>query len=390
MTLPRIGLDYRPALVNREGIGRYVRELVRAFVEGEAGLELGLFGYTLASMRFPPRLDGPGARAELARLRFPSKWLPHLLRWTGRGVDDLTGGAALYHHTQYQAPAVRAAAEVVTIHDCIWLQAGTDFVEEDAARRMAKTAREMVRRAQRVIVPSQFTGTEVVMRLGVSPNRIAVTPLGCDHITRRLPPDGYPPPAVPYLLTVSRVDNRKNHPRMLRAFERLVADGLPHRWIIAGPAGYGAEHFERVLADSPARDRVEWRRFVDEEELVPLLAGADLFLFASLSEGFGLPPLEAMAAGTAVVTSPITSMPEVGGDAARYAEPTDPDALFEAAREVLVDRDYREELERRGRERAARFPWRETARLTRATYEAVLREPRRDPASDPETPPPSA
>jgi glycosyltransferase involved in cell wall biosynthesis len=374
----RIGIDYRPALVNREGIGRYTRELVRALVEHEAGIELGLFGFTLAPMRFGrPELRGAGADATLARLRLPSKWMPRLLRWTGRGVDDLVGGAQVYHHTQYSALAVRAAAEVVTIHDCLWLE-GEDFVEAGAARRMAGAVREMARRAQRVLVPSQFVGAEVAIRLGVPPRRIAVTPLGCDHVTRRLPPEDSSRPGDPYLLTLSRVDNRKNHRRMLAAFERLVSEGLPHRWIVAGPAGWGAEHFERALAVSPARHRVEWRRFVPEAELTRLQMGADLFLFASLGEGFGLPPLEAMAAGTAVVTSSVTSMPEVCGEAALYADPTDEDAIFEAARRVLVDRELRLDLERRGRERARHFPWRETARLTRASFEAVAHGDPRD------------
>jgi len=182
-----------------------------------------------------------------------------------------------------------------------------------------------------------------------------------------------PKSADPYVVTVARVDNRKNHVRMLAAFERLVAEGLPHRWIVAGPPGYGSEHFERALADSPARDRVDWRRFVPEAELARLVAQADLCLFASLAEGFGLPPLEAMAAGTAVVTSCVTSMPEVCDDAALFVEPTDVERIFEGARRVLTERDLREELVLRGRRRARAFPWRETARQTLIAYQMATR-----------------
>src|SRR5262245_40254994 len=298
----RVGIDYRPALVNREGIGRYVRELVRGMLELEFGGNLGLFGYTLAGSRFSrDELGLAGARAELVRLRWPSRALPWLPARTKKGVDDLVGGCQVYHHTQYARLAVRTALEVATIHDCLYLK-DADYVDARSAERMGAAARELAARAKRILVPSEFVGAEVVLHFGGWPSQVTVTPLGCDHVARALPPGGFPPAKEPYVLTVARVDNRKNHVRMLAAFERLVQEGLPHRWVVAGPRGHGVEHFERALARSPAARRVEWRRDVSEAELPRLYAQADLFLFASLGEGFGLPPLEAMVAGTPVVT----------------------------------------------------------------------------------------
>ena len=108
----RVGIDYRPALVNREGIGRYTRELVRGMIELDFDEHLGLFGYTLAPSKFShEELGLKGTRAELLRLRFPSKLLPWLLARLGKGVDDLTGGAEVYHHTSYSRLPVRRAAE---------------------------------------------------------------------------------------------------------------------------------------------------------------------------------------------------------------------------------------------------------------------------------------
>lgn len=370
----RVGIDYRPALVNREGIGRYARELVRGLVEHHFGGNLGLFGYTLSGMRVARAelgLDAVHAGTtppELVRLRWPSQALPWLLARLGKGVDDLVGGCEVYHHTQYSRLAVRTALEVATIHDCLYLK-GADYVDERAAERMAAQARELAARARRVLVPSEFVGAEVVLHFGVWPSQITVTPLGCDHIARRLPPEGFPPAREPYVLTVSRVDNRKNHVRMLAAFERLVQEGLPHRWVVAGPRGHGCEHFERALARSPAARRVEWRRDVGEDELPMLYAQADLFLFASLGEGFGLPPLEAMVAGAPVVTSSISALPEVCGDAAWYVDPSDPERIFEAARRILTERDFRAELVTKGKARARQFTWRETARQTLLAYQ---------------------
>lgn len=370
----RVGLDYRPALVNGEGIGRYTRELVRGL--GDAGFDdkLGLFGYTLARRRFTrEELGLDASRAELVRLRMPSKWLPWLLQRLGKGVDDLVGGASVYHHTQYRRLDVREAAEVATIFDCIYLlDAG--YLDPEVARGMAERARELVERAKIVVVPSEFVAAEVVMSFGVMPAKIVVTPLGCDHVVRgrELGAASLTRTDAPYVLTVTRVDARKNHVRMLAAFERLVAEGFPHRWVIAGPPGYGVDDFERALAASPVRDRVEWRRDVPESELFELYSGASLFLFASLNEGFGLPPLEAMACGTPVVASCVTAMPEVLGEAAVLVEPSEPDAIFEGCREVLARPEITEDLVLRGLQRSRGFTWRETARATLGAYRAAL------------------
>jgi len=373
----RVGLDYRPALVNREGIGRYTRELVRGMVEHAFDSNLGLFGYTLAARRFSlEELGIAGTKAELLRLRLPSRVLPWLLRRLSRGVDDLVGGCEVYHHTTYNRLEVRQAAEVATIHDCAYLL-DADYVSRESAERMASAARVLTGKAKRVLVPTEYVGAEVVMRLGVFPNRVSVTGLGCDHVARRLPPAGFEPLGrneSPYLLTVSRVDNRKNQVRALAAFELLVKEGFPHRWIVAGPPGHGAGEFERALAASPARERVEWRRFVAEDELVRLYARADLFLFPSLNEGFGLPPLEAMACGTAVVTSCVTSMPEVCGDAAWYVEPTDVERIFEGARRLLAEPELRRDQVLRGRQQARKFTWRETAKHTLIAYKRATEE----------------
>lgn len=359
--------------MNREGIGRYARELVRGMGELNFGPNLGLFGYTLAPRRFPLEelgLVGEGA-PELLRLRLPSRIVPWLLQRLGKGVDDLVGGCDVYHHTQPNLLDVREAVQVVTIFDTIYAIPDSGYLDPEVARGMTEAARAMVQRAARVLVPCEFVGAEVVMTFGINPGRVMVTPLGCDHVARDVPPEGFGAAASPYVLTVSRVDARKNHARMLKAFELLVKEGLPHRWVIAGPPGYGSEDFQKALASSPARDRVEWLGAVPDGELPRLYAQADLLLWASLNEGFGLPPLEAMALGTPVVTSGVTSMPEVCGDAAFLVEPTDVERIFEASRRILTEPDLAEELVSRGKRRAREFTWRECAKSTLLAYQAA-------------------
>lgn len=370
----QIGIDYRTALVNREGIGRVTRELVRALVELGRGPDLRLFAWTAAPSRFSRAELGLGRDARYARWRFPSRWIPGLCRASGRGADDWVGGCDVFHHTQTHVLPVRRAIEVATIYDCIYLRPG-DSISAEAAEVMTRSARELVARARRIVVISDYVARDVVASLGVDPRRVHTALLGCDHVTRGLP---RPPeadadaPRERFALTVSRVDGRKNHVRMLRAFERLAAEGLLDRWIVAGPDGHGAHEFDAAVAASPARARVERRRDVSDAELGELYRRTGLFLFASLEEGFGLPPLEALALGAPVVAGDNSSMPEVLADAALLVDARDVDAIHAAARMLLVDRDRRRELARRGFARARALSWAATARATLAAYEAAF------------------
>ncbi|MCK6446639.1 MAG: glycosyltransferase family 4 protein [Planctomycetes bacterium] len=362
----RVGLDFRPGLQNREGIGRYARELVRSFVELGHDRDVALFGSTLAQSRFSTDELGYG-RARLVRRRLPAKLLPTLLRASGRGADDSLGGVDVWHHTQPNVLPVRRAREVATIFDTIYLERDGRFVEPETAERMSRAARALVERSSLLFVPTQFVAREVERAFGVARERIAVTPLGCDHVLRHVPPEGFAPASGRFVLTASRIDPRKNHLRMLAAFERLVRDGFPHRWLVVGPHGWRTEAFLRAVEASPARERIEVREFVDDAELARLMAQCELFFFASLSEGFGLPPLEAMLLGAPTIASSATTLPEVCGDGALLPDPEDVDALHAAAKSVLSDPEFARALAARGRTHAAEWTW---LRCSRATWSA--------------------
>ncbi|MBI5362238.1 MAG: glycosyltransferase family 4 protein [Planctomycetes bacterium] len=367
----RIGLDYRPALINREGIGRVTRELVRALCALEGGHELRLFGWSLAAAKFERAELGLDARrASMTRLRFPSRWIPRLCALTGKGADDLAGGTDLWHHTQPSTLPVRAAVETATVFDCIYLR-DDGFLSKDAAASMERSVRGLIERSKLVLVPSAFVADDVARSFGVAREKLVVTHLGCDHVLRHAPKPA--PEREPFLLTVARVDPRKNHARILAAFERLVRAGFSHRWVVAGPPGHRAHEFEAALDRSSARDQVEWRRDVGERELAELYARCALFVFPSLDEGFGLPPLEAMALGAPVVASTSGSLPEVLGDAALSVDARDEDALHAAMRRVLTEPELAHDLARRGLEQSAHFTWRACAQSTLAAWESAFR-----------------
>ncbi|MCI0586826.1 MAG: glycosyltransferase family 4 protein [Planctomycetes bacterium] len=362
----RVGIDYRPALLQRTGIGRYVRELVRALGPLEGAPDLALFGDSFAPIRVPEsRALVAGAR--LYRRRIPGRVLPLLSR-LGIGADDLVGGADLFHYTDFIYPPLRRSPFVATIFDASFA-VDPAFHGPKQSEVLRRRTEAIVHGARAVLAPSAFAAGEVVLRLGAHPSRVFVTPPGADHarVAAERPAAG-----PPYLLTVGTLEPRKNHLLALDAFERLRAKGFPHRWIVVGRKGWLYEPFLDRLARSPVRDAVDLRGEVDEAELEACYAGAALLLYPSLYEGFGLPPIEAMARGIPVVASAVAALPEVCGDAALLVDPRDPGAIAEAAARVLEDRTLRGTLVERGRARAAAFTWEACARATLPAYVRAL------------------
>jgi glycosyltransferase involved in cell wall biosynthesis len=387
MPQPRqiIGLDYRPALVNREGIGRATRELVRALVElnepAQAHTKLELFGWTLAASKFnTPRLGlgaGPNVTANLHRVRMPSRLSRLLLPFLGGadGVVGAKGSAAIFHHTQPSRLPVKSARQTTMLWDCIYLdddgEPGGPWVEADTAAAMAKSARQAAKCSDLIFAPTEFVRGELIQKLGIAPSKVVTVGLGCDHLPA--PDLGSFHTRPPFVLTVCRVDPRKNHIAMLRAFELLLKENLPHHWIVAGPDGWRADEFGRALENSPAKERVHWLREVSEDELVELYATCDAFLFASHAEGFGLPPLEAMHFGRAVVASTATCLPEVLGDAYEPVVATSPESIFEGLFKVLTRPAYSEQLKAKGREQAAKHTWKAAATKHMSAWRGLSR-----------------
>ncbi|MFT4648780.1 MAG: glycosyltransferase involved in cell wall biosynthesis [Planctomycetota bacterium] len=373
-----LSIDYRPALVNREGIGRYVRELVRGMLFCGMDRELNLFAGTLRPSRYSKsELGLIDANVRLLRPRYPTRYFRKLLDKKGIGIDDWIGDTSVYHQTQWSPLPVHHAAEVGTIFDCIYaLDAmdsnGPDFLPRDAAQRMLAHSSALAERCKILIVPSQYVADQVVQKLGADPAKVRVTHLGCDHLPPGADRPGHLTPNAPYILTVTRIDRRKNHVAALRIFERLVKKGYPHHWVVVGPLGHGNQEFVHALKESPVRSRVRWLRIVGDGELSTLLKSAELLLWPSLNEGFGLPPLEAMACGTPVVTSHCTSIPEICGDAALLHDPADEDALFESCCKLIEDTAFSQALAEKGLERAAQFTWHRTASETMEIYKELM------------------
>jgi glycosyltransferase involved in cell wall biosynthesis len=280
--------------------------------------------------------------------------------------------ADILHCPMPLAPPRRVAVPVaVTVNDAIpWDH--PDWLTRAHALHARLVLAPALRSAAAVLVPSEHTRERLLARVrDLAAERVAVTPYGIDP---RFSPGPGPPGATPYLLAVGTLQPRKNLEAALRAFERLVADGLEHRLVVVGARGWRDAELLARVERSPAASNIELKGRVDDAELLTLYRGAACLLYPSRAEGFGFPPLEAMACGTPVVCTAVGSLPEVTGAAALVVDPDDDVGLAAAAARAVQDPAP---LRTAGLAHAARFSWARCAELTVAAYAAARARSRR-------------
>ncbi len=273
-------------------------------------------------------------------------------------------GATLFHGLNQRLPRIWRGKAVATFHD-LFVMTGEYSTPEFRARFTAQ-AREAASRADAIIAVSSFTARQVVELLGVEPRRVFVV----RHGIRPLPAPDLPREKV--VLNVGAIQTRKNIARLVEAFETLDTSW---RLVLAGSFGYGVEGIRARIEGSPARDRITVAGYVSAEDLARWYARASIFAFPSLDEGFGIPLLEAMAAGVPVVTSTSSALPEVAGSAALLVDPQDTDAIADALQRLSKDPDLGQELARLGLARAREFSWEKAVRQTWDVYQKVLGRP---------------
>lgn len=282
-------------------------------------------------------------------------------------------GADVFHGTLNVVPLACPIPSVVTIHDLAFIRFPQTFRAYNRTYLDFAT-RLTARRAARILTVSEHTRREVIGLLGVPPERVVVTP-NAARAHFRPPPIGAIDQlrarhGLPerFLLYVGTLEPRKNLTTLLEAFAE-VARRTDATLLIGGGKGWLYTPIFERLAALGLRDRVRVVGYIDEEELPLWYAAATVFVFPSIYEGFGMPPLEAMACGTPVVTSNTSSLPEVVGDAGIMVDPHDAAALAAALAQLLNDADLRADLRTRGLQRAARFTWNTTAERTLRAYE---------------------
>ena len=269
------------------------------------------------------------------------------------------------------------AKQVVTIHDLSVIDRPEGFNPSFRAFYRFLLPR-LARRVRAVITVSAFTRERLIEWAKILPSRVYVIPNGVD---RRFSPqqidsieklrNALQIPSPYYILSLGSIEPRKNLPRLFAAWERIRREVPDEVWlVVAGGKGKSSVFKDVGIQRLPPRVHLTGR--VADELLPTLYSGALAFVYPSLYEGFGLPPLEAMACGTPVLTSNVTSLPEVVGDAGLLVDPYNVEAIAHGIRRLVEDSALREELKRKGLERAKQFTWERTAELTWAVLEEAM------------------
>ncbi len=286
-------------------------------------------------------------------------------------------GASLLH-VNYILPPACPCPGVITVHDLAY-----DLFPADAPPRdrlvLGPLMPLSIRRAAAIIAVSESTKRDIMRRFGVAEERVTVTheatpshihpvtdpvALACVRQKYGL--------AQTYILAVGNLQPRKNVARLIQAYGLLRREGLVGCLAIVGKARWRESEVFRLVRELGLEKSVIFTGYVPDEDMSALYSGAAALAYPSLYEGFGLPVLEAMTCGTPVVTSNVSSLPEVAGDAALLVDPTSKPDLAAALRAVLTDGHLAADLRARGQARAASFSWAETARRTLAVYERVV------------------
>lgn len=380
----RIGVDGSSLLNRRSGIGRYTLNLIRAMSELSPSDRFVVFAVSLRN-RLPPDLFEGLSNVTLRNLPISSRAFYLSAFWTRHPrIDRWLGGIDLLHSTNYFVYPLRNTPQVVTVHDLHFMRQRRHATSLGGRLWGRSLARDL-RRADRVLAVSDQTRRDVLRTFDCTPDQVVTVHEGVAGFFLEAPPDGEVAAVSRslglepgrYLFWVGTFEPRKNLERLVDAY-RSLHDGrhpAPPPLVLAGQSGFGCEELlQRLDSDPVLRRSVIRPGFVDDRQLRALYHGAAVFVFPSLWEGFGLPPLEAMACGAPVVASDRSAIPEVLGDAYVGVPPEDPAALAQALRGLLSSDARRAELRVRGQRIAAGFSWRRAAERTMEVYRRVLRE----------------
>jgi glycosyltransferase involved in cell wall biosynthesis len=326
------------------GVGVYSREILGGLAEAHADVRF-LWCYR------PHRI------LRSWRQRLPGNCRRRLL-----GDRHVPRGAGVFHGLNQRLPQVPFRRAVSTFHDLFVLTG--EYSTAEFRRRFASQAREAAERSDLIIAVSEYTARQVETLLGVERSRLRVV----HHGVRR--PGSILPQAERerMVLHVGALQRRKNVARLVEAFES-VEEGW--RLVLAGSSGFGAEEIFRRIERSPRREHIFVLGYVSAERLRQLYARAAVLAFPSLDEGFGMPVLEAMVAGTAVLASDCSALPEVSGNAALLVDPEEVDAIADALQRLTRDENLREKLAADGLHRAKTFTWEAAVARTWSVYQEL-------------------
>jgi len=365
--MARIGLEARSLSTLGGGVRRYTVEVIsriltsasdKFIVYYDSKKHLGTFK---ADQKVVPVFN------PLFRIAWDYFYLPRALK-----KDDID----LIHYFKPATTPFKKPLAVATMYDVIPLL----HPETQTKIQLSYWKKQLplvAKTCAHLITISQSAKNDIVNLLQVEPEKITVTPLGVDEKFKRASEEEIKAVKnkyslnAPFFLFVGTIEPRKNVARLLKAFIS-ISEKIPHELVIAGKWGWRYEDVKEVLANSKAKNKIKILSYVEGKDLVPLYSAADVFVFPSLYEGFGLPPLEALACGTPVITSNISSLPEAVGTNGILIDPNNVESIANAMLNLAQDEVVKKNLAIKGIEWAKNFTWEKTANLTLEVYNKVL------------------
>ena len=363
----RVALDATPLLGDRTGIGEVVGGIIQELASRE-GVAISAYALTLRGRRDLEAALPKGV--ESATRPIPARWVRRRwLRSESPRIERWTGPIDVVHATNYVAPPAKVPV-IVSVYDLTVLRfpelCRPDTLEYPALLKRA------IERGAILHAPSNAIAEELISELGAPEDRVVTIPLGLPHVYGGDPDAGRAVArATRYVLTLGSIDPRKNLPGLVDAFNILASNDASVHLVHAGPSGWDGGAFELSIHNSPYKDRIRVLGYVDADTRANLLAGASVFAYPSLYEGFGFPPLEAMATGVPVVATSVGSLPEVLGEGACFVDADDADALASALAQLLSDNKTRESLIRRGSAISEGYSWSKTADALISLYRSL-------------------
>ena len=330
---------------NLSGVGIYSREILWGLPASHAEARF-LFCYR--PHRFPRSFETFLPKGARRTLLFDS--------WNIERPD-------LFHGLNQRLPSVRFPRTISTFHDLFVITG--DYSTPEFRARFTAQARDAAERSDLIIAVSAFTAAQVEDLLRIPKERLRIVP----HGVRFVPSKGLPVKKEKIILNVGAIQKRKNISRLVTAFEAMEPGW---KLVLAGSEGYGASEIFDRIDRSPRRQSIHTPGYLPDAQLQSLYERASMFVFPSLDEGFGIPVLEAMANGVAVITSNRSSLPEVAGDAAILVDPENDEELLFAMKTLASQEGLRRELVERGIARASEYTWQRAVESTWKVYKELL------------------
>ena len=373
----KIGFDISAQSLPRSGMGQYQYHLLKHLLEIDQKNFYHLYAFNFRNRKRFKEIKFPAKNYKIQILPIPQRLI--ILWWMMMRrplFNRLIKKCDVYHLSEICIPPVKKAKTVAFIHDLTTIL----FPQHHKKSNIFLHSRRFkaIRKVDAILTNSESTKKDIVEHLKIKPDKIFVTHLGADERFRLMKESEVIPVLKkyklkkPYILFVGTLEPRKNVKTLIQAFNQLKqSHRIPHQFVLAGQKGWLYKSIFKAIESSPYKSDIQYTDYVKDTDLPALMNGAEVFVYPSFYEGFGLPVLEAMQCGVPVITSNISSMPEVGGGASLYINPESADELAEKIYSVINNPDFQKELSKKGIERAKQFSWEKCARKTLKAYESL-------------------